>query len=389
MSLVSWSGCFPGTFDSARVTSAASSLRQALGQPADVAFVFVSSDYLGSLEEFCEILRVDGHITDVVGCTTAQLAGDPDNLSTKSGFSVLALAAGRESFSTHTIGVEDLENDEEFGGLGGPAPSPANGWILLGDPYQFPADPWLQIWRDVYPDAPVAGGLASGGSEADSVAVFLNGNVVDGAVMVGLHGSIHLEVGVSQGCRPIGEPLTVTRAEDNVVYSLGAQPAYQVLESAFQTLSDNEKSTAKGNLLAGLASSEYVEDFKTGDFLIRNILGADPGSGAVVIGGVPRVGQTLQYQFRDCGAATEDWSRVLGGLKQKVAGESVAALLFSCIARGKGFFGHENHDFKAVKAIFHKHPLAGFHGNGEIGPVNGLNALHSYAASLALLYEKQ
>ena len=81
---------------------------------------------------------------------------------------------------------------------------------------------------------------------------------------------------VSQGCRPIGEPLTVTRAESNVIYSLGARPAYEALESAFEGLSDGEKAGAKGNLFAGIAGTEDVEDFKPGHFLIRNILGADP-----------------------------------------------------------------------------------------------------------------
>ncbi len=98
---------------------------------------------------------------------------------------------------------------------------------------------------------------------------------------------------VSQGCRPIGEPLTVTKAESNVVYSLGARPAYEALESAFEGLSDGEKAVAKGNLFAGLAWHGICRGLQTGRFLIRNILGADPNSGAVVIGGFPAVGQTF------------------------------------------------------------------------------------------------
>jgi small ligand-binding sensory domain FIST len=84
-----------------------------------------------------------------------------------------------------------------------------------------------------------------------------------------------------------------------VIYALGGQPAYRALESAFETLSDDEKSNARGNLFAGLAGSEYIHEFHCGDFLVKNIIGADPDSGAVVIAGIPRIGQTLQYQIRN------------------------------------------------------------------------------------------
>ena len=50
---------------------------------------------------------------------------------------------------------------------------------------------------------------------------------------------------VSQGCKPIGEPLTVTQAERNVLLKLGSRPAYDVLSDVYKDLSDAEREQAR------------------------------------------------------------------------------------------------------------------------------------------------
>jgi small ligand-binding sensory domain FIST len=249
-------------------------------------------------------------------------------------------------------------------------------------------DDWLTEWNSAFPGVPTVGGLASGSREAEQVAVFRNGRVIDGGVLVGFSGALKLVPAVSQGCKPIGEPLPVTKAEDNIIFALGSRPAYQALETAFQSLSEAERSHAQGNLFAGIASTEYVEDFRPGHFLIRNIIGADPDSGAVVIAGIPRVGQTVQYQLRDRQAAHADLRRVLKQTAE-TTGAPVGTLLFSCSGRGSAFFGKPNHDPGMLAEVFGSHNSAGFFCNGEIGPVAGVNCVHGYTASCAIFVEKQ
>jgi len=377
-----------GPYSAESVTEAAVEMRGALGRPAGIVFAFVSSGYLEHLEEFCEILRVDGHAVDVVGSTGYGLIATGREHEQAEGFSLMALAADPADVEVHFLAAEELDELDESGHwVHGAARREVNAWIALIDPYQFPADEWLQAWNRRFPQTLTMGGLASGEGEGDSVAVFHNGKLAPGAVLTGISGRLKVLPVVSQGCRPIGEPLTVTRAESNVIYALGSQPAYAALESAFQTLSEKEKSTAKGNLFAGLASSEYLEDFKSGDFLIRNIIGADPNSGAVVIGGIPRIGQTLQYQFRDRAAAERDLEEILAAAASGVPGRVAGGLLFTCNGRGKRFFGSENHDASSVERFFGHHPLAGFFCNGEIGPVNTINSINAYSVSLALFFE--
>jgi len=365
----------PGTFRPEAVLDAARKIRESLSQPARFAVAFVSPDYIPFLREFIETLRVDGHISDVIGCTAGGTIEGTQETEQGSGCAILAIVgdAGEPALP------------EEGGLFQRPVPGRPHGGILLADPFQFQTDEWLREWNREFPGAPCVGGLASGGEE-EEVAVFLNDRIVN-AVVIPLCGTTGIIPVVSQGCRPIGEPLTVTRAEHNVVYSLGGQPAYEALESAFESLSDSEKSVAKGNLFAGIAGTEYVEDFKPGDFLIRNIIGADPGSGAVVIGGIPRTGQTLQYQLRERAIAQADLNRALA-VADLAGRRPVATLLFSCLGRGAVFFGEPNHDALRFSRATGGKPLAGFFSNGEIGPVGGRNAVHGFTAAAAIWVEK-
>ena len=64
----------------------------------------------------------------------------------------------------------------------------------------------LEVLNGAYPQRPVLGGLASGGQSPSSCALFLNGEVVHGAVGVALTGNFTLRTVVSQGCKPMGRP---------------------------------------------------------------------------------------------------------------------------------------------------------------------------------------
>ncbi len=374
-----------GAYSEEAVRAAAQKLRTELGGSATIAFAFFSPDYLPHLEDFADTIRVDGHVLDMVGCTTNGFVIDAVETETGSGFSLLALKSVDTEIAVHELTNSLVESAEgaEFWQRNLPA---MQSWIVIANPFGFGIDDWLTEWNLAFPGVPTVGGLASGGREAEQIAVFRNGRQIDGGILVGLKGALQLVPAVSQGCKPIGEPLPVTKAEDNIIFALGSRPAYQALETAFQSLSETERSHAQGNLFAGIASTEYVEDFQPGHFLVRNIIGADPDSGAVVIAGIPRVGQTVQYQLRDRQSAHSDLRRVL---KQAATGTTpVASLLFSCAGRGSGFFGKPNHDAAMLAEILGPHPSAGFSCNGEIGPVAGRNCAHGYTASCAIFVEK-
>lgn len=350
---------------------AAKQIRKKLGQPATAAFVFAGGEFLAGLEEFCEILRVDGHIRDVAGCVAAGQIRDGEEFGGAEGFSLLAMTGG----VSEPVGGDAAKV----------VPTGADGavWIQSGIDPDF--DARLADWDRRFPGVPLAGGV-TGRARDGGPCVFLNGQRVE-VVTIAAAGGLELVPSAAQGCRPIGEPLTVTRADSNILYSLGGQPAYRVLERAFESLSDAEKSHAKGNLFAGLAGNEYAEEFGSGDFLIKNIIGADPDSGAVVIGGLPRVGQTLQYQIRSRESALADLGRAFKPAA-KAKKRAVAALLFSCVGRGENFFGVESPDASQLRSALGRKPVAGFFSAAEIAPVGGTTALHGYTAVAAVFAVK-
>jgi small ligand-binding sensory domain FIST len=378
----------PGPYSENVVRDVAMSLRHELNQAPTLGVVFASPDYLPHIEDFLELIRLNGYVPTLVGCSGGGLIGQTQELEGQSGFSLLLLSLPGCQAKTTLVSSQTIQ--DAYGGPAywrnatGIAPQDARAWMVFADPFHFPVDNWLRQWNTAYPGVVTFGGLASGFAGQNEAVVFLNGKIVDGAVAVGLTGPLQVRAVVSQGCKPIGEPLTVTQAQQNVLLSLGSKPAYEVLSEVYEKLTSEEKMKARGHLFAGLAMNEYVEEFKRGDFLVRNIIGADPISGAVALNAQPRVGQTLQYQLRDDAAASEDLNQLL----QAVANDSTiapfAGILCSCNGRGKGLFKTPSHDARAITKYFPQLPLAGFFAYGEIGPVGAQNYIHGYTASLAL-----
>ena len=173
-------------------------------------------------------------------------------------------------------------------------------------------------------------------------------------------------------------PLTVTNAERNLVHELAGQPAMARLQELVQAATDEERELMRNGLHLGVVVDEHKLDFSRGDFLVRNVLGADRRNGAIAIGDRVEVGTTVQFQVRDATAADEDLRALLSG----VNGD--AALLFTCNGRGRHLFSEPNHDAGVIEELLGTTPLAGAFCAGELGPIGGRNFLHSFTASIAV-----
>jgi small ligand-binding sensory domain FIST len=201
----------------------------------------------------------------------------------------------------------------------------------------------------------------------------------DGAVGVLLGGGVRVETIVSQGCRPIGQPLVVTRAEGNAIYELAGRPAYERLVDLCRDELDEEGvRLVNRGLHMGLVIDEHKADFGRGDFLVRNVIGADSEHGVIGVNDEIPVGTTVQYHVRDAATADEDLREMLAGA------DAEAALLFTCNGRGIRLFGEADHDAQVLAEALDDAPVAGFFAAGEFGPVGGRNFLHGFTASVAL-----
>jgi small ligand-binding sensory domain FIST len=363
-------------------------LREQLAGKPTFGLVFISPDYAGKAADVLEIIRVYGHVPVLLGCSGTGLVGSAREQEEGPGFSVLLFSLPGARATAVSFTQDDVEGStgpDFWRAKTGVKQGDVKAWFAFLNPFVCNIEPWLKQWGQAYPHVPVFGGRA-GGVPGDSDAwVFCNDRVVAGGVALALEGDLAVHAVVSQGCKPIGEPLTVTQAERNVLLTLGSRPAYEVLSDVYKELSDAEREQARGHLFAGLAVSEYLEEYKRGDFLVRNIIGADPKSGAVAINAQPRVGQTLQYQLRDSLAASDELRRLLRVQAASLpATPPYAGLLCTCNGRGRGLFGRPSHDAGLIDEFFPGLPLAGFSTNGQIGPVGERSFEHGYTASLAL-----
>jgi len=260
--------------------------------------------------------------------------------------------------------------------------------LLLGEPFSSVPQSVLDLLADELPDVPVIGGMASGGNPGEN-RLFLNHQEIhQGAVGVVLRGGPQVHTVVSQGCRPIGAPFVVTKAERNVVYELGGSTPMQRLQEIFQLLPPRDQKLVEGGIHIGIALNEYQESFHRGDFLILNVVGIDKKSGALKAGGVVRVGQTVQFQIRDGETADADLKRLLERHSSIYPHLPAASLLFSCNGRGSRMFSAPDHDAGLIQTRLGPLPLAGIFAQGELGPVGGKNYIHGFTASIALFEEE-
>jgi small ligand-binding sensory domain FIST len=257
--------------------------------------------------------------------------------------------------------------------------------LVLAEPYSFPADVLLSRLNEDRPRFRVLGGMASGGWGPGQNKLLFGGRALDrGAVCVMVDGSTRVRSVVSQGCRPIGRPLVVTKADRNVILELGGRPALGQLQEVFGGLSESEQRLVRQGLHVGQVINEYQDQFGRGDFLIRNVTGADPQSGAIGIGDYVRVGQTVQFHIRDAASADEDLHALLEAARAESPAACLGALVFTCNGRGTRLFDGPDHDARAIAAHWPQLPVAGFFAQGEIGPIAGRNFLHGFTASVAL-----
>jgi small ligand-binding sensory domain FIST len=258
--------------------------------------------------------------------------------------------------------------------------------ILLVDPFGADLESWVPALDARFPRGAKIGGIASGAAQPGRNLLFLGESFARaGAVGVVLAGDLSVDTVVAQGCRPVGPPLFVTGTRENVIYELDGERPLDVVQRIFASASPAEQRLFQGALFLGLEMRAEQSRFVSGDFLIRNLLGVDPDSGALHVAASLEGQRVVQLHVRDGAAAAEDLAQRLARLPAEAARDAAGALLFSCLGRGRGLFGAPDHDSRAFARALGPLPLAGFFCNGEIGPVEGQTFLHGYTSAFGIL----
>jgi small ligand-binding sensory domain FIST len=372
------------------LTEALTTAREALGTRPNFGFVFLSHHHVEQIDLIAG--RISSLLTtpeNLLGCTGEAIAGRGREIEEHPALSVWLAALPNTKITTFPL---EFHRTHEGNAIGGWPDELAESWnpgdflFALGEPFSFPADVMLEKLNEDRPGVVVAGGMASGGHAPGQNRLIRGRQILhEGAVVAHLSGGVRLRTVVSQGCRPIGKPFVVTKAERNVVYELGGHAALEQLRGIFQTLPTCEQALVNRGLHLGRVVSEYRDHFEQGDFLVRNVIGGDANTGAIAIGDYIRPGQTVQFHVRDAASADAELRQLLAAVRDDSLQSPRGALLFTCNGRGTRLFPEPHHDAQAVEQVLGNTPLAGFFAQGEIGPIGGQNFLHGFTASLAIL----
>jgi small ligand-binding sensory domain FIST len=354
------------------------------GATPDLAFVFFSAHHVSRAELLAETM------TDVLGarvslgCSGEGVIAGAEELETSP--AVTLWTASLPGVTLSPVRLSFSPTQDQFSLPGWPEPDGRDGtFLLLADPFSTPMQDVLGLLEERYPGTAAIGGLAGGGQDAGENRLFLGRQTFEnGLVGVRISGPIEVRPVISQGCRPIGERYVVTKAEHNLVHEMGGTPALTRLQAVFESLGGDDRRRAHRALHVGIVIDEHRNRFERGDFLVRNLVGADQTTGAVAIGDVVQEGQTVQFHLRDAKSASEDLHLLLAADRARHQNSPLGALVFSCCGRGQGLFGRPHHDSGVLTERLGQIPVAGFFAQGEIGPVGGRNFLHGYTASMAL-----
>ena len=368
-----------------------SSIRQQMGEAhPDLAVAFFSGHYSAEFEHIPAILQKKLGPKLLFGCSAGGVIGGGQEVEQRPGVSITAAyLPDVELFPFHLQGDELPDMDA------GP-----NAWeetlnvsaeddprfLLLLDPFSFPAQNFLLGLDYAFSKSVKIGGLASGGQQGGDNALFLGDKVYrSGAIGIGMKGNIAVDTIVAQGCRPIGQLMCITKCQQNQLLELDERPPLEALKELFTSANERDQGLMQRSLFLGVVMDDFIEDAQQGDFLIRNIIGLDARTGSMAIGEMLREGQRVQFHLRDAMTSAEDLATLLTNYaNEEKANELQGALLFSCLGRGQHLYGRPDHDTELFRAKVGAIPLGGFFCNGEIGPVSGTTFLHGYTSSFGI-----
>jgi small ligand-binding sensory domain FIST len=354
------------------------------GEPVDLAIVFVTAPHAGVLEDVAATVRTLLRPRALLGCAAVSVLAGSHEAEEVAAVSLFAARWARPTVAPLPVWLPEGVDVESWVANSPLADAqPGSTLLLLADPFTVPARELLSTIAERAPGLAIVGGMASAAQGPGGNRLVLDDRLyTGGGVGVLLDSSIGLRTLVSQGCRPIGSPLIVTKSERNVLYEIGGENALQRLVESVKSLPPEEIALASNGLHLGRAVDESKIDFARGDFVIRNVVGVDRENGAVAVGDLVDVGTTVQFHIRDAVSADEDLTEMMEGTRAD------GALVFTCNGRGVRFFGDPDHDAAAVTDALGHRAVAGMFCAGELGPIGGQNFLHGYTASIALFTDE-
>jgi small ligand-binding sensory domain FIST len=310
---MSWSSAIGlGARLESAIAEAANQLSNDAGASShDLAIAFVSAAYGQAVERLPQLLRPVLGDCLLLGCNAGGLIGGGSEEEDEPGIALLCGRLPDAVLATARLEQATLPplaaSRESWWRLLDLAPECGASFLLLADPATIDAEACARGIDRAFPGSTVIGGLTSGMLAAGSARLVTNEEVHrSGGMLLALSGNVVIDAVLAQGCRPIGDPLFVTACDGNLISELDGRPPKELLTSLFSVLDETDRARFGDALCIGLALPGPRQTVGAGDFLIRNVLGLDPDSGALWIGARVAPNAIVQFHLRDGVSASEE-----------------------------------------------------------------------------------
>jgi hypothetical protein len=356
---------------------------EAGGSPAAImTYVTVNHDQAALLRGIREVAGPD---VAVLGCSTQGVVGR--EFVREQGYAAGAMALGGSGVTishgvVEGIGAASYESGRALGralkvGQSVPPTVVVLHYDALGgiDPERLAAGLHAEV------ECPIVGGAAAHGFNYQSLQQtfqYYGDRVLTGsAVAMGISGNVRAQIDDCHGCSPVGVELTVTRAENNVIFELDGQKASDVWAEICGDV------TASRNNSSALAIGVPVENERQDKYLVRAAYVIDTESKGIVLGPAIPVGTKIMLHHRTVADVLDGAKRMGNRLVEGLNGRPARAVLsFECGARTSPFLGEEG-TLKENVELQHRIgsgvPWLGMMAWGEVLPMAGKPTFHNYS----------
>jgi small ligand-binding sensory domain FIST len=249
--------------------------------------------------------------------------------------------------------------------------------LVFADPLGVEPRPLAEALGELAPAVVAGAGAALGGSGA----LLATGERLAPAGACGLVVSLAAppRLAVSQGCRPITDPLTVTRASGHWVFELAGKPALDVYREAVGGPLAEDLRRAGESVLA--AVPRRARRGPPGDAWVAcRLAGFSVERRAFALPEPLRVGSALRFALRDADFARDELVRALASL-----GSAAAGLHLCASDRGRTLFRHPGLESALVARGRAPGAVASLFGSFQVAPLAGSLAALAHASVLVAL----
>jgi small ligand-binding sensory domain FIST len=360
---------------------------------ADWAVVFCTfphrSYYKEILKSVCQITGT----TNIAGCSGIGILTNYGEVEGGPGVAVLAVSSDCmqvTSFLVHSTGDGGVKAGVEIGERLIPIEGNNALLTILPDPHHNHPELLLKGIESRLGDIPIVGASASEHPALNETYEFFGETAVPGAISgFKIEGSFTHIIGITQGCQPVGVPCIITKSENNLIFELDGESAFDILKKQVpKRIMENPRDLVR-LLFVGFCPDPEETEINDGDYIVRDLIGINPDTGVIGVSENVKEGQVMIFTVRHPIMAREDLKLMLERLAYARDSQKPFkfGFYFNCCARGSSLYGYQGIDTAYITHVLGEIPIIGFFGNSELAPLKGINRLFTYTGVLVLISE--